>query len=230
MATLTLFAPGLYSANALGLAFLSGTVTAATFRGLPIVGIFWEGLDDPYIDDLVAFAAAFDAPLIVMNSDASPTPGDSTLTYLDYALLRVGPFFDSAKLLQPRRPTSPSTSAPVTFCGPFVVVNLTDIPDGRILAWQIAAGYSRTSQYHPYGLGMMAVSHFDGDDLGPPIYVIGPDTVPQSLDTLKKKWQGGAVTTTSQYQVVLDAAVARPGLAAHVNAALVPYVDLVPPV
>ena len=79
---------------------------------------------------------------------------------------------------------------------------------------------------------MQAVSGFSGNDLKPPIYALGVGDAAIAADavTLAKKWRGEAVVTVSQYETLLAAAVARPGLARLINATLVPYIVLADPV
>ena len=224
------YAPGLGSLNALGDDFLSLTVTQATFRGPAITLVVTSllGLDyTPIID----FANSFNAPLVVFIADSSdPT----AITLLQSAYAALGKFYDSAKTRTPRLPTSAHTDVPVIFGGPFICIatDASDLTDATDIAWFLASAYSRTSQNHPYLCGMQAVSGFSGNDLKPPIYALGVGDAAIAADavTLAKKWRGEAVVTVSQYETLLAAAVARPGLARLVNAALVPYIVLADPV
>ena len=226
----TPYAPGLGSLNALGDDFLSLTVTRATFRGPAITLVVTSllGLDyTPIID----FANSFNAPLVVFIADSSdPT----AITLLQSAYAALGKFYDSAKTRTPRLPTSAHTDVPVIFGGPFICIatDASDLTDATDIAWFLASAYSRTSQNHPYLCGMQAVSGFSGNDLKPPIYALGVGDAAIAADavTLAKKWRGEAVVTVSQYETLLAAAVARPGLARLVNAALVPYIVLADPV
>ena len=226
----TPYAPGLGSLNALGDDFLSLTVTQATFRGPAITLVVTSllGLDyTPIID----FANSFNAPLVVFIADSSdPT----AIALLQSAYAALGKFYDSAKTRTPRLPTSAHTDVPVIFGGPFICIatDASDLTDATDIAWFLASAYSRTSQNHPYLCGMQAVSGFSGNDLKPPIYALGVGDAAIAADavTLAKKWRGEAVVTVSQYETLLAAAVARPGLARLINAALVPYIVLADPV
>ena len=226
----TPYAPGLGSLNALGDDFLSLTVTQATFRGPAITLVVTSllGLDyTPIID----FANSFSAPLVVFIADSSdPT----AITLLQSAYAALGKFYDSAKTRTPRLPTSAHTDVPVIFGGPFICIatDASDLTDATDIAWFLASAYSRTSQNHPYLCGMQAVSTFSGNDLKPPIYALGVGDAAIAADavTLAKKWRGEAVVTVSQYETLLTASVARPGLARLINAALVPYIVLADPV
>lgn len=227
---LTTYAPGLYAANALAVAFLNRTVNQTNFRGLPIVGVFrGAGALQPSDEGLVAlvdFAAAFNAPLVVMDDSASTQATD----YLFASAQACAKLFDTAKTKQPVFVDN-GISSPVVFSGPFIAVGTSDPnrTSSVAFAWTTATAYSRTSEYQPYGAGMMAVSWFTtAGNLGPPVFVVGSG-VEADLLQLKKRWQGDAVTSTSQYQAVQDAAVARPGLARLCNAALVPYIVLTIP-
>lgn len=226
----TLYAPGLGSLNALGDDFLSLTVTQATFRGPAITLVVTSllGLDyTPVID----FANSFNAPLVVfIAADSDPT----AIALLQSAYAALGTFYDSAKTRTPRLPTSAYTDIPVIFGGPFICIatDTSDLTDATDIAWFLASAYSRTSQNHPYLCGMQAVSGFSGNDLKPPIYALGVGDAAIAADavTLAKKWRGEAVVTVSQYETLLAAAVARPGLARLINATLVPYIVLADPV
>lgn len=223
MATLTPFPGGLFSANARGLDFLNHAVTASNFRGPP-VGVCYgapEGI--VHIDDVVAFVDSFDAPCVVFDT----TAGTTAFNYFKAACNAVGYLYKSNRSGSPVIVAETTGPTAVIMGGPFLGVGTTapyrDL--GVALAWTAAAsGMSRTTQNHPYLLGMQGVSSFatDGSNLSPPVYAVGPD-IALDLDTLKKKWLGRAVTTTSQYQLLLDASVSRPGLAALCNACLIPY-------
>lgn len=226
----TPYAPGLGSLNALGDDFLSLTVTEATFRGPAITLVVSSilGLDySPIID----FADSFNAPLVIFIADSSdPT----AIALLQQAYAALDKFYDSAKSRTPRLPTSANTDVPVIFGGPFICAGLTapSLTDAVDIAWTLASAYSRTSQNHPYLCGMQAVSGFSGNNLKPPVYAlgVGNDAIASDCITLGKKWRGEAVVTVSQYETLLAAAVARPGLARLINAALVPYIVLADPV
>lgn len=232
MATLTPFPGGLFSANSRGFDFLSLNVTQANFRGPP-VGVCYgapEGI--VFIDEVVAFVDSFDAPCVVFDSTAGTTAFD----YYRAACNAVGYLYKSNRMGTPVVVTPTTGPTSVIMGGPFLGVGTTDAFRALsvYLAWTAAAsGMSRTTQNHPYLLGMHGVSAFaeDGTNLSPPVYQIGGTgrVVADDLNALKKKWLGQAVTTTSQYQLLLDAAVARPGLAALCNAALVPFLVLEDP-
>lgn len=228
MATLTPFPGGLFSANVRGLDFLNHNVTATNFRGPPIAACYGAPEGIILIDDVVDFADSFDAPLVVFDD----TAGATAFNYYRAALAAVGYLYKSNHRGSPVFVSQTTPPTTIIYGGPFLGLGTTtpyrDL--SVFLAWSaLAVGMSRTTQNHPYLLGMQGVSNFTTDgNLSPPVYQIGDDVV-LDLKTLRKKWLGQATTTTSQYQAVLDAAVSRPGLAALTNSALVPYIVLEDP-
>lgn len=225
MATLTPFPGGLFSANTRGLDFLNFNVNASNFRGPPIAAVYGAPEGVVFVDDVVAFADSFDAPLVVFDD----TSGATAFNYFKSACNAVGYLYKSNRIGTPVFVSQTTATTPVIYGGPFLGLGTTDSFRALsvFLAWTLLAlGMSRTTQNHPYRLGMQGVSNFTADgNLSPPVFQVGGTgrSIPLDLDDLKKKWLGQAVTTTSQYQALLDAAVARPGLAALCNAALVPY-------
>lgn len=211
--TITNFAPGLWSANALGAAFLSSTVTPATFRGMPIVGVCrdqtFAGTSASYapLQALVDFAAVYNAPLVVFDSVSSFDPPNSAYVFLRTACDNVGRFFDSAQSRKPRV-VQPGFDFPVVMSGPWISVSATPsaITDGEAFAWQYAQLFARTSQYHPYRVGMTAVSAFSTNNyyMSPPIYTIGPGYA-ADFKQLDKKWSGQAVVSAQQCTDLLTA-------------------------
>lgn len=231
MAAPVFYSTGLWSLNSLGDDFLSYTVTSTTFRG-PAMVLVIEQLNFDYTL-IVDFAAQWNAPLVLVRGS---TINGASVLWLRGAYAAIGKFYDSARTRQPRRPTSPSTDVPAVFGGPYIIAGSTqgDVDVAAPHAWDLAITYSRTSQNHPYGAGMQAVSVFDNatNNLSPPVYKLSPGDVAiaSDLKTLTKKWQGDAVVTVAQYQALMAAAVARPGLASKINASLIPYVLLAQPV
>lgn len=220
------FAPNFYSANAHGQAFLSKSLTLTSFRGPPITAcIFGVSPASAVLASLVGFAATFDAPLVLFSATSS-----QGLSVLRLACDSVGRFYDSAKLQKPVL-VEGTTRTPVIFGGPFIAAGTSQpsIDAAAVWAWSCATTLQRTSQNHPYQLGMHGVSDFSmAGAMSPPVYKLTPNYL-NDVDQLTKRWQGKTVTATSQYQTLLDAAVSRPGLAAKINACLVPYIVLAAP-
>lgn len=231
---ITEFGQGIYSGNAAGHTFLSKLTTAANFTGPPLVAVL-KGVDlagdptDPTALLLVDFADGFGGPLVFFDVH---DPEVQAYAILSAAVFSYAYIFDTAQARTPvfsGRNGHPQVLEPL---GPLIAAGTTqdDVDDGVAQAWATAGQYNRISQYHPYGAGMQAVSIFDGQgELCPPVYRAGPGSVSGDLTKLGKIWRGQAVTTRAQYAAVLAAAVARPGLARLVNAALVPFVQLTTP-
>lgn len=228
--TPTFYAPGLGTLNANGDIFLSLATTEATFRG-PATVLMVRAFPSIDYTPIVELIDSFNAPLLIAVYDSLD---NSSVALLRSAYASLGRFYDSAKSRTPRLPTSANTDIPVVFGGPWICAAPTapGLADTLNLAWDIAITYSRTSQNHPYLCGMQAVSTFSGNNLSPPVYALGVGDAAIASDavTLGKKWRGEAVVTVSQYETLLAAAVARPGLARLINAALVPYIVLADPV
>lgn len=231
MAPPVAYAAGVFSLNALGDDFLSYTVTQTTFRG-PAAVLVVDAFDFDY-EIVVDFIAQFNAPLVGVAQNSIDSAGRA---YLRGAYDMLGRFYDSARSRKPRLPTSLTTDIPVVYGGPFFAAGLSnsDVNIAAVRAWELAITYTRTTQNHPYGLGMQAVSVFStsNDNLSPPVYQLTPGDVgiASDLKTLTKKWLAEAVPTVTQYESLYAAAVARPGLGAKINPVLIPQVLLAEPI
>jgi len=221
----TEYYPGLYSGNSAGDDVLQHTVTASNFKGPPLVAVYGTTADrfvnESEVDD---FASAFNAPLVIITDQID---GTGRAAYVA-ACNAMGPLYKSNRRGSPVFVSNTTPSTPIVYGGPLLALGTTDpnIDSSVAVAWLVAEMTSRTTQNHPYQLGMQGVSTFTTDgNLSPPVYRIGPDIV-DGLQQVQKKWQGKTVTTVSQYQALMTAAIGRPGLAALCNAALVPFIVL----
>lgn len=221
----TEFLPGLYSGNDAGYDVLSHAVTSTNFKGPPLVAVYGTTADrfvnESEVDD---FASAFNAPLVIITDQID---GTGRAAYV-VACNAMGPLYKSNRRGSPVFVSNTTPSTPIVYGGPLLAIGTTDpnIDSSVAVAWLVAEMTSRTTQNHPYQLGMQGVSTFTTDgNLSPPVYRIGPDIV-DGLQQVQKKWQGKTVTTVSQYQALMTAAIGRPGLAALCNAALVPFIVL----
>lgn len=228
MATLTQYSSSVFSANARGKSFMDRATTKATWRGPPIVAFFLGEAplspSLPILDAVVAFAALFDAPLVVLDQSADATARDVLRGAHDH----YGKFYDY--LGQGVALGDGVARTPVVLAGPWMGVGSTtgNRNSGLAEAWSLAASYCRTTQFHPYGRGMEAASTFDvaTGRISPPVYSVGTD-VAGDLGKIADRWRGRVATTASAHQAVYDAqAAGRPGLARYVNPILVPYVKL----
>ena len=226
----TQYGTNLYALNALGEAWLSQTVTLATFRGPPMVLVDTVISDtDPNTLALIDFAAFWNAPLV--GFDRSVTVPSWALSVLESAGLAAAKFFTASHILPFALPIgNVATAHPL--CGPWIASEVGG-PATTIDAWEAlgASSLIRTTQNHPYGCGMQAVSHFTATTNAPPLYGIGLalDTI-ETLTRMQKKWSGDSVTTVAQYQALAVAAAIRPGLARLCNPALLPELVIAEPV
>ena len=224
------YGANLYALNSLGEQWLNQTVTLATFRGPPIVLVTTTMSDtDPDILAVIDFANYWNGPIV--GFDRAVTVGFWNLAALQNAGLAASKFFTMARMSPFALPIGNSTvSYPIT--GPWISIE-TGGPATTVDAWDAieAGGFIRTTQNHPYGCGMQAVSVFDANTNGPPLYGVGLllDLI-ESLTRLQKKWAGASVPTVSQYQALSLAAAIRPGLARLCNAALLPELVVAEPV
>jgi len=221
----TEFLPGLYSGNDAGFDVLSHAVTAANFKGPPLV-VAYGTTEDRFVNESEVddFAAAFRAPLVIITDEID---GTGRAAYVA-ACAAMGPLYKSNRAGSPVFVSNTTPQTPAVMGGPLLALGTTgpNIDSSVAVAWLVAELTSRTTQNHPYLLGMQGVSAFTADgNLSPPVYRIGPDIV-DDLQQVQQKWQGKTVTTTAQYQALLTASVSRPGLAALCNASLVPFLVL----
>ncbi len=224
----TEYYPGLYSGNSAGDDVLQHTVTAANFKGPPLVAVYGTTADrfvnESEVDD---FASAFNAPLVIITDQIDGTGRSAYVA----ACNAMGPLYKSNRRGSPVFVSNTTPSTPIVYGGPLLAIGTTDpnIDSSVAVAWLVAEMTSRTTQNHPYQLGMQGVSTFTTDgNLSPPVYRIGPDIV-DGLQQVQKKWQGKTVTTVSQYQALMTAAIGRPGLAALCNASMVRFLELYGP-
>lgn len=226
-ATVTRFGVNLFSLNSLGDVWLDRRVTTANFRGPPIV-IINTVIDgaDPDIEAAVAFAAIWDAPLLAF--DLSVVVGSWALPTLVSACLEGGKLFVSNRYQTFDLPYG-NVPLPLPICGPWIAFDQASAID----AWEAlrVTSIARTGQNHPYVCGMQGVSHFsDSGESRTPLYRIGDADIPGDLAKLRRKWDGSAVPTVSQYETLGAAAAMRPGLARLCNPALLPELVVVAPV
>jgi hypothetical protein len=224
------YGANLYALNSLGEQWLNQTVTLATFRGPPIVLVTTIMSDtDSDILAVIDFANYWNGPIV--GFDRAVPIGSWSLTELRNAGLAASKFFTMAHTSPFALPIGSSTvQYPIT--GPWLSLE-TGGPATSVDAWDaiVAGEFIRTTQNHPYGCGMQAVSVFTESTNGPPLYGIGLFLdVFEGLTRLQKKWAGESVPTVSQYQALGLAAAIRPGLARLCNAALLPELIVVEPV
>lgn len=223
--TKTRYGANLFSLNALGNIWLDQTVTTTNFRGPPIV-LVNTTIDetDPAIQAAVDFAAIWNAPLVAF--DRSVSYNSWALSTLASACVQGGKICNMTRHRKFDLPVGTVTKT-LAISGPWIVFELGGPP---VDAWTALStnNFARTGQNHPYVCGMQGVSHFVDGVFAPPLYRIGFDVI-TGLDRLKKKWDGSAIASVSQYADLAVAAAIRPGLARLCNPALLPELVVVPP-
>lgn len=233
-------------ANADGQRILDGRVDRVEhFRGPPIIVFAAELRDDDrrWVAAL-EFATALRAPLIGTDgASASLTLIEHGLTILRrwWRSDRGGPpdlvlVFDRRTWGSPpawgvgtwNEPHSPPVTRTVTpmFCGPILLMPRSTEENLRPIAWAWAQRVARSTEYHPYGIGMYAVSHFVLW-YSPPMYPIPVVAdYKKRLDTLRKTWLAPPEPSVDQYEALAAAEVPRSGLARLIHPSLVGIVDL----
>lgn len=225
----------LYSMNALGEQWMDQTVTASTFRGPPIV-LVNTIINDPLRPDVIAvadFADYWNAPLVGFDTTViAPSWATATLRTACLAaakfftMPRIGPFIYS---------TTMTLITSLAFTGPWI--SIETLGNGTSIdAWNTLAslGFARTYQNHPYKCGMQGVSQYVITDYGvisaPPLYAIASDgNVVGALSRLRKKWDGDAIPSVSQFEALMTVAGVRLGLGRLCNPALIPELVLTTP-
>ena len=181
---------GVTALNQRGRDFMAQTVTKATWRGLPVVGVSWEFPFSDYLvalnslptypdwDAAVAGAIAatipppivyfirwatetMDVPLITFDIYATTPPPAPLSAVYDAALRRYMPWFTSNGT-RPGTALDAFTTAEEVFSGPVVLLGVTSGQMDKRFAWdRVATYYGSTTQINPWPYSMYAVSNFN---------------------------------------------------------------------
>ena len=182
---------GVTALNQRGRDFMAQSVTKATWRGLPVVGVSWEFPFSDYItalnalptypdwDAAVAGAIAatipaqiayfirwatetMDVPLVAFDVYAAAVPAPAPLSLVyDAALRRYMPWFTSNGT-RPRVVIDAFNYPEEVFSGPVILLGNDPSKDDLRFAWnRVAAYYGSTTQINPWKYSMFAVSDFD---------------------------------------------------------------------
>lgn len=225
----------LYSMNALGEQWMDQTVTASTFRGPPIV-LVNSVINDPLRPDVIAvadFADYWNVPLI--GFDTTVVASSWATAILRNACLAATKFFTMPRIGPFPPLTTATLTASLAFTGPWI--SIETLGNGTSIdAWNTLAylSFTRTYQNHPYRCGMQGVSQYVITNYGvigaPPLYAIASDgNVVGALSRLRKKWDGDAIPSVSQFEALMVADGVRLGLGRLCNPALIPELVLMAP-
>jgi hypothetical protein len=182
---------GVTALNQRGRDFMAQSVTKATWRGLPVVGVSWEFPFSDYItalnalptypdwDTAVAGAIAatipppivyfirwatetMDVPLVAFDIYAAAVPAPAPLSLVyDAALRRYMPWFTSNGSV-PRVVLDTFNYSEEVFSGPVILLGVTSGQMDKRFAWdRVATYYGSTTQINPWPYSMYAVSNFD---------------------------------------------------------------------
>jgi hypothetical protein len=182
---------GVTALNQRGRDFMAQSVTKATWRGLPVVGVSWEFPFSDYItalnalptypdwDAAVAGAIAatipppivyfirwatetMDVPLVAFDIYAAAVPAPAPLSLVyDAALRRYMPWFTSNGSV-PRVVLDTFNYSEEVFSGPVILLGVTSGQMDKRFAWdRVATYYGSTTQINPWPYSMYAVSNFD---------------------------------------------------------------------
>lgn len=202
-------------ANAAGWEVIFGNVRV--YSGAPIVAVgsyFVE--DSARWRSLLAFASVFDAPII--GCDLSELP------QVSFGLKEMRHWWSTNHVDRPGvlNATTRAIDYP-PFCGPVLVsprgmADTDPSPD----VWDWAATLARSSRYHRFGAGMMAVSSIE-PYLSPPIYPLPAVNQDARLLALADLWRLPPEPSKEQYAALATLNLSRPGIAPYIHPAMLPY-------
>ena len=201
-------------ANASGWEFVFGTVRV--YPGPPIVAVgsyFVE--DSARWTSLVAFADVFSAPIIACDV--------SELARVRSGLMDTRRWWSTNHLEPPGvlNATTRLIDRP-PFCGPILLAPRGPSEDSGQAVWDWAATLARSSRYHRFGAGMMAVSSIE-PYLSPPIYPLPSATIPAQLKALADVWRLPPEPSKEQYAAMVLLNQTRPGIVPYIHPAMLPY-------
>lgn len=225
-------------ANDQGKQVLSRSVSASTYRGLPLLLLCEDGAvlsaGDFRFQAVAQFAlslaypsAAHPPPLIGIST--AELSSVATMATIDAGLRDLSKFEDSAHTHKSLWSDGRSRVETLP-CGPILAVSLLTNTISAVsnAAWNtLSPRYTRSGKQGLFKIGSYAVGHGDPEGLtGPPVYPMVGSTCVTYLEKLLQVWRGFVSPVVADYAFIQAADSLRRGLSKRTAPALAGYARL----